>query len=169
MKRFSMLLYTGCLAAAIGCTPGAGAATLPDGVLRWTGAGVQVYACKRDGDHAAWAFERPDATLTDSSSRVEARHGAGPSWTSIDGSVVYGDVVTSVPSPVAGAVPWLVVRASRHEGAGSMSDIAFVLRTDTAGGAAPATGCDVAHDGTEARVPYKATYTFLAAPGQAVQ
>ena len=150
-------------AAMLACaSPPARAA---DTVLRWDATGVQVYQCKREGDHTAWAFIRPEATLTGVGGQVEARHGAGPSWTSPDGSVVYGTVLTSIPAPAAGAVPWLVLRASRHVGTGRMSGVAFVLRTDTDGGAAPPGGCDTGHDGAEARVPYRATYTFLIEPG----
>ena len=36
-----------------------------------------------------------------------------------------------------------------------------ILRVDTHGGVAPAPGCDAAHAGEEARVPYTATYLFL--------
>ena len=36
-----------------------------------------------------------------------------------------------------------------------------VLRIATNGGVAPAQGCDEAHSGQEARVPYTATYVFL--------
>ena len=161
MNRLSDVAVAGCLAATLGGASALQAAPAPEGVLRWTGTGVQVYACKRDGDHAAWALERPDAALTDATGQDEGHHGAGPSWKSIDGSVVYGTVLVSMPSPVAGSVPWLVLRASKHEGSGRMSAIAYVLRTDTQGGAAPATGCDPAHDGAETRVPYHATYTFL--------
>ena len=151
------------LAATLGGAPVARAALAPEGTLRWLGTGVQVYACQRDG---SWTFERPDATLTNDVGQNQGHHGAGPSWQALDGSVVYGTALVSIPSPRPGAVAWLVLRASKHEGSGQMSDVAYVLRTDTEGGAAPATGCDPAHDGAEARVPYHATYTFLLEPGK---
>ena len=141
--------------------PGAQAAATGNGVVRWTGTGVQIYACKRDGERFMWSFERPEATLADGSGRVEARHGAGPSWTAGDGSVVYGTVVMAVPAPTKGVVPWLVLRASKHDGAGLMSGVTYIFRTDTDGGAAPLAGCDASHDGDEVRIPYHAVYTFL--------
>ena len=38
-----------------------------------------------------------------------------------------------------------------------------IQRLDTAGGVAPSTGCDAAHEGTEARVDYSANYDFYGA------
>jgi len=140
---------------------GAQAATPVGGVVRWTGTGSQIYACKRDGEQFAWVLQRPDATLTDAGGRVQGRHGAGPSWTASDGSQVFGTMVTSVPAPVPGAIPWLVLRASRHAGDGLMSGVGYVLRTDTKGGVIPVGGCDISNEGGEKREPYRALYTFL--------
>jgi hypothetical protein len=42
-----------------------------------------------------------------------------------------------------------------------MSNIAYVVRTRTEGGVAPATGCDASHANTEIRVPYSAVYLFF--------
>ncbi len=165
MTKLCDVAIAGCLAATFGGASALHAAPAPEGVLRWIGTGVQVYDCKRNGDRAAWTLQRPDAALTDAAGQAEGHHGAGPSWKSTDGSVVYGTVMVSMPSPVAGSVPWLVLRASKHEGSGQMSNIVYVLRTNTEGGAAPATGCDPAHDGAETRVAYHATYTFLVEPG----
>ena len=44
---------------------------------------------------------------------------------------------------------------------GLLDKVAYVVRSGTAGGAAPATGCDAAHANAESRVPYSATYTFF--------
>ena len=159
-------LYTGLIGVLAICG-GAQAAESQPGVLRWNATGVQIYACKDAGGRAVWTFEHPEAVLVDETGRVVLHHGAGPSWTANDGSVLFGAVLTSVPSPDAGSVPWLVLRASKHEGAGLMTGVAFVLRTDTKGGVAPASGCDPAHAGAESRVPYTATYTFLVEPEQA--
>ena len=44
--------------------------------------GKQIYKC----DNGAWSKgSTPDATLYDMNSKLKARHGAGPSWTMIDG------------------------------------------------------------------------------------
>ncbi len=170
MGKWIWLAGAGCGAVALVCTAGllaprAQAATPVDGVMRWIGTGSQVYACKRDGERFAWTLQRPDALLTDVDGTVQGEHGAGPSWTATDGSKVFGTVVTSVPAPARGAIPWLVLRASQHIGSGLLSGVGYVLRTDTQGGAIPSTGCDAAHEGSEERRPYQATYTFLVEPG----
>jgi hypothetical protein len=130
-------------------------------VLSWHGSGTQVYACELRTGGYGWTFERPDATLSNSSGTTEAHHGAGPSWTATDGSKVVGKVIASMPSPAEGAVPWLALQASAHSGHGVLDSAAFILRTDTAGGVAPSSGCDEAHAGATVKVPYHATYSFV--------
>ena len=44
-----------------------------------------------------------------------------------------------------------------------MSKVAYVVRTRTEGGVAPATGCDASHADAEVRVPYSAVYLFFPA------
>jgi hypothetical protein len=44
-----------------------------------------------------------------------------------------------------------------------MAKADFIRRSDTHGGAAPATGCDTKHLGAISRVPYTAVYSFYAA------
>jgi hypothetical protein len=65
-------------------------------------------------------------------------------------------------TPDPSAIPWLVLRASSHQGKGRMEKIAWVQRVQTHGGLAPSGGCDSAHLGAMQRVPYTATYCFLA-------
>ena len=165
MSNWVWMVGAGSCVVVLACMPGTSpprAQGAPaTGVVRWVGTGSQVYACKREGDRFAWALQRPEATLTDAGGTLQGGHGAGPSWTALDGSTVFGAVVTVVPSPVPGAVPWLVLRASRHAGDGMMSDVGYVLRTDTEGGTVPISGCDPSRDGMEERRPYHATYTFL--------
>ena len=43
-----------------------------------------------------------------------------------------------------------------------MAQVVWVQRVRTRGGLAPSGGCDPAHLGAVARVPYAATYCFLA-------
>ena len=131
------------------------------GVLRWHGEGTQIYDCRKSDAGPAWVLRQPDATLTDADGRMRAHHGAGPSWTAADGSRVVGRVITTVPAPRAGAIPWLVLQADAHDGSGTLDGVTYVLRTETVGGVAPAGGCDGDHDGAVATVPYQATYTFL--------
>ena len=61
---------------------------------------------------------------------------------------------------VGGSVPWLLLKGISPTGSGLLSKVEFIRRSDTQGGAAPATGCDVQHAGELARVPYTATYSF---------
>ena len=134
-------------------------------ILTVKGDGVQIYTCKdaAGGSAAQWTPVAPDAKLLDASGKVVGTHGAGPFWKSVDGSLVKGQVVAKNNAPGAGDVPWLLLKASAHEGDGVMSKVESIRRTETHGGAAPNTGCDAQHLNTEVRVPYTATYTFYAA------
>ena len=132
-------------------------------ILTVQGDGVQIYACKDAGSGAQWTLVAPDAKLLDASGKVVGTHGAGPFWKSVDGSLVQGQVVAKNSAPGAGDVAWLLLKASAHEGKGLMSTVEYIRRTETHGGAAPATGCDGQHLNAELRVPYTATYTFYSA------
>jgi hypothetical protein len=140
---------------------------VPDGhslLLRAAARGVQIYTCKvKAADPAAfeWVLKAPDAELFDQSGAKIGRHYAGPTWESTDGSRVVGEVMQS--SPVQGAVPWLLLRAKSNQGAGTLASVKYIQRVDTAGGGAPSTGCDAAHEGAEARVDYSANYDFYGA------
>jgi Protein of unknown function (DUF3455) len=94
-------------------------------------------------------------------------HGAGPEWTSTDGSVVNGTKVQQANAPAAGAIPWLLLRASSTTGTGVFSNVTYVQRVNTSGGVAPATGCDAATSGTDTSVPYTADYYFFTGGGVA--
>jgi hypothetical protein len=131
------------------------------GVLRWHGEGTQIYDCRKSGAGPTWVLRQPDATLTDADGRMRAHHGAGPSWTAADGSRLVGRVITTIPAPRAGAIPWLVLETDAHDGSGTLDGVTYVLRTDTVGGVAPDGGCDGDHEGAVATVPYQATYSFL--------
>jgi hypothetical protein len=134
-------------------------------ILTVKGDGVQIYACKDAGSGAGaqWTLVAPDAKLLDPAGKVVGTHGAGPFWKSADGSLVKGQVVAKNNAPGAGDVPWLLLKASAHEGEGVMSKVEYIRRTETHGGAAPATGCDAQHLNVELRAPYTATYAFYAA------
>src|SRR4051812_26242882 len=135
--------------------------------------GNQIYTCTATaspsdaatdaaGTTYAWTFKAPQATLTDETCSQLAVHFAGPTWTNtMDGdmSSVIGMAIASSPSPTAGAIPWLLLRATSHQGTGRMfSDVTYIQRLDTAGGLAPTTGCDAAAVGTDKPVPYTASY-----------
>lgn len=123
--------------------------------------GVQIYACEARPAGHEWVFKGPEALLFDASGRQVGTHGAGPFWR-MGGSMVLGEVAATAPSPVAGAIPWLLLRVKQREGDGALAGTSFIRRIDTVGGVAPPReGCDAAHDGTVARMRYSAVYEFL--------
>jgi Protein of unknown function (DUF3455) len=125
--------------------------------------GVQIYSCSGPsgaaGGSPAWTFQAPEATLLDARGQIAGKHGAGPSWQSLDGSRVVGTKVEGA-TPDPAAIPWLLLRASSHAGAGRMADVTFVQRLQTSGGIAPSEGCSATTVGAVARVPYRAVYCF---------
>jgi hypothetical protein len=135
------------------------------------GIGMQVYTCTASGapdggvdggsTSYGWVLKAPDAMLYDATFAQVGTHGAGPNWTSSDGSVVNGSKVSQADAPAADAVPWLLLKGTSTSGSGVFSDITFVQRLQTAGGKAPATGCDATTVGAESRVSYAADYYFF--------
>jgi hypothetical protein len=129
--------------------------------------GVQVYACVPGAAPGvpAWAFQAPEATLSDRRGEYAGSHGAGPTWKALDGSSVVGAKVESA-TPDPAAIPWLLLRAASHGGErGRMADVTFVQRRDTSGGTAPSEGCSAGTVGAVARVPYRAVYCFYRSHG----
>ena len=107
-------------------------------------------------------LKQPDAVLYDSSFAQVGTHGAGPNWTStVDASVVNAARIAQAPSTATGAIAWLLLQTSSTTGTGVFSDITYVQRLNTAGGPAPATGCDATTAATETRIPYSADYYFF--------
>lgn len=125
------------------------------------GEGVQVYACRQSADGFAWRLTGPEATLLDPAGVKVGTHFAGPSWQANDGSTVVGEALASGRAPDAGSVPWLVLRAKSHSGAGRFASTAFIVRLRTKGGAAPLAGCDQKDVGATSRVAYSATYVLF--------
>ncbi|MFI5121094.1 MAG: DUF3455 domain-containing protein [Thermoanaerobaculia bacterium] len=128
--------------------------------------GVQIYECsasKADPTRFEWAFKAPEAELFDGHGKKIGKHYAGPTWESNDGSKVIGEVVAKDNGPDADAIPWLLLKAKATSGKGVFSQILSIQRLSTAGGKAPPAGCDKAQAGKEARIAYKARYTFFVA------
>ena len=124
--------------------------------------GVQIYTCgKNDAGAPTWVFKAPEAQLFDTAKTQIGKHYAGPTWEALAGGKVVGAVKANAPAPQAGSIPWLLLDIKSSEGAGVFNQAKAILRVDTHGGVAPAQGCDAAHAGEEARVPYTATYLFL--------
>jgi hypothetical protein len=135
--------------------------------------GMQIYNCAASagadaGTPAtyAWTFKAPDALLVDMDFTPVALHGAGPSWTSTDGSVVEAREIARADAPRAGAIPWLLLKEGQTSGPGVFSPVAFVQRINTAGGLAPTTGCDATTVDTLVRIPYSADYYFYVSINQ---
>jgi hypothetical protein len=74
---------------------------------------------------------------------------------------VVGEVVAKADAPEAGAIAWLLLRAKSHEGSGELTAVAFIRRSNTKGGVAPAIGCDADHLSEQARMRYSAEYQFF--------
>lgn len=126
--------------------------------------GVQIYACEATpNDPAAfvWTFKAPDAELLNVRGEVVGAHFAGPTWQANDGSAVVAAVAARADAPKGKAIPWLLLEAQSHTGAGAFATVTHIQRLDTVGGVAPRKGCDTNHAGDVARVPYKATYAFF--------
>ena len=144
----------------------AGSFDTPEGarvVLTAMGDGVQIYSCADSPGGIKWALKGPDAKLLDASGKVIGTHFAGPTWKLNDGGLVQGELLANKPAPDAGSIPWLLLRAKAGTASGSLASVAFIRRTETDGGLAPALDCQSASDaGKTVQVPYTATYTFYA-------
>jgi hypothetical protein len=125
--------------------------------------GVQIYRCLPSATATgtyAWSFIAPEATLFNARGRVAGHHFAGPTWQAVDGSKVVGTVLARAASPLPATIPWLLLGAVVTQAGETFEHVVYVQRLNTAGGAAPATGCSVDTADTEIRVPYTADYYF---------
>jgi hypothetical protein len=125
--------------------------------------GLQLYTCEAKEGGFAWAFKAPEANLFDTQGRQVGTHFAGPTWKLDDGSEVVGEVVAKADAVEPRAIQWLLLRAKSHQGSGALSAAAYIRRTETRGGVAPSTGCDVGHLSQQARMRYSAMYQFFSA------
>ena len=132
-------------------------------ILAAKGEGVQIYSCVAVQDGAKWTLQGPDAKLLDARDHQIGAHFAGPTWKLTDGSQVSGELVASQPSPDAGSVAWLLLRAKAGSATGKLAQVTFIRRTETHGGVPAANDCQKAGDvGKSVRVQYSATYAFYA-------
>lgn len=132
-------------------------------LLKALGKGKQIYACSaKPGDEGqfVWVLDRPQAELIDENGAVVGKHYKGPVWEAADGSKVGGQAQQRANAPHANAVPWLLLKAASHDGAGTFARVTYIQRVDTEGGMAPAAGCDKSNLGVEASADYQATYFF---------
>ena len=132
-------------------------------MLKALGRGKQIYECRGAAGKFEWVLETPQADLLDAQGKVIGRHFQGPTWQATDGSKVVGEVQQHANSPHAGAIPWLLLKAKSHEGAGTFARVTYIQRLNTVGGAAAPEGCDSGHAGKEIAVEYQADYYFYSA------
>lgn len=134
-------------------------------VLQVHATGSQIYVCQASADQKfSWTLKAPDAKLIDASGKEVGTHYAGPTWKHADGSEVVGKVVSRADAPETGAIPWLLLTATGHNGSGVLSGVTSIQRIHTKGGNPPVV-CDEAYKGAEAKVRYSADYYFYA-PGR---
>lgn len=162
-------------------------------LMRLHAVGTQNYVCLPESAanpySYRWTFQGPQATLflpgttvpvgTHYLSAVTPPNIGGlPTWQDAVGSKVWGTKVAASTDPAfvdPTAIPWLLLKAVAHSGAGPMSQVSYIQRLDTTGGLGPgqltntqpppetttcATGTDV---GKVAFVPYSADYFFYRA------
>jgi hypothetical protein len=144
--------------------------------------GTQNYVCLPSGAGVAWTLFTPQATLFSERGRQLTTHFFSPNpleagrperatWQdSEDTSTVWARATGMSLDPnfvAAGAIPWLRLQVKlvgaaegpRH--GDNLTETTFIQRVNTAGGAAPSTGCGVPTDiGNKAFVPYTADYIF---------
>ncbi len=160
----SILVGSGCATIALPDIP----ATLrpPAGqvvYLEALASGVQIYECMpkpAEPSTYEWTFRAPEAALVDRSGRSLGKHYAGPTWESVDGSTVVGEVKARDPGPNQSAIPWLLLGAKATTGEGTFGQAKSIQRVQTVGGVAPSEPCSAANAKQVVRVPYTATYYF---------
>ena len=155
--------------------------------LKGEATGTQNYVCVPGASGPAWKFVGPRATLfvrtpwvrgealfqvsTHFLSTNPGDNTARPTWmSSFDSSMVWGKAIadTADPAYVApGAIPWLLVQAAGVQpgpmGGTALSQTTYIQRVKTAGGVAPAAGCDELNYGKQVLVPYTTDYYFYRA------
>lgn len=152
------------------------------------GVGTQNYICQPSSSigKVAWTLFTPQATLFSDQGEQLITHFFSPNpeepilspfgigivrvaWQdSRDSSTVWGRLVESSSDSnfvTPGAIPWLLIEKVGTQagptGGGALLITTFIQRLNTAGGAAPSTGCDLPTDiGRKAFVPYSADYFF---------
>ena len=170
--------FAGAAAISAGCatSPSLTLPAVPDNLrapagqritLEAQATGVQIYECnvsKSDPARFEWIFKSPQAVLYDGAGKEIGKHYAGPTWELNDGSKAVGEAIARDDGPDPNAIPWLLLKAKSASGDGVLGKTQSVQRLRTVGGKAPAPGCTREQAGSEARMPYKATYYFYALP-----
>lgn len=130
---------------------------VPEGnkvALRAYAAGVQIY--RWDGGKWVPVAPRADLFADAAGTGLIGTHFGGPTWRSLSGSEVKGEVRDRCTADPA-AVQWLLLNAVSSEGPGIFDGITFIQRINTVGGL-PSTPGSVVDEITE--VPYSTEYVF---------
>ncbi|TFZ01021.1 DUF3455 domain-containing protein [Ramlibacter henchirensis] len=134
--------------------------------METVGAGEITYACRAKAGMPGqfdWAFEGPDARLTDRSGKVVGRYFGPPAtWENVDGSRVTATQIAVYPA-AAGSIPLQLVKADPAGGNGALNGTTYIQRVATQGGVAPAASCTQANVGAKQVVKYQADYIFYKA------
>ncbi len=135
-------------------------------VDRLAARGVQIYECRAkpgEASSAQWVQLRGEAELFDTQGKGAGKHyfSGGPLWEALDGSKFLGSIKARADAPQASAVPWLLVSTRSVGGEGRFSKITSLQRVNTAGGIAPASGCETKTLGATERVPFTADYVLF--------
>jgi hypothetical protein len=103
--------------------------------------GKQIYKC----ENGAWSRgSTPDATLYDMNLNLRIRHGAGPSWTMVDGEgaiKAVGATAIHFAAPDGVSIDWLKLDVDKASRTGAFSDVGVIQRLYTGAGKAPSTAC----------------------------
>jgi uncharacterized protein DUF3455 len=103
--------------------------------------GKQIYNC----ENGAWAkSSTPNATLYDMNSNLKIRHGAGPSWTTVDGKSTIkaiGQSAIHFAPPDGVSIDWLKLDVDNASRKGEFSDVGIIQRLYTGAGNVPVTPC----------------------------
>jgi Protein of unknown function (DUF3455) len=154
--------------------------------------GTQDYQCRANATGFGWAFTGPRANLFTYYTNVAGTHfnlqgtpqsgtpADGPRWKFADGTQLRGRVIASAPGRTSADIPVLLLRAeyesfrtnntsitpsSPFSSSYVVQNAAYIQRTQTSGGVAPAaSACSAATVGTVAQVPYSALYLLLSPP-----
>jgi hypothetical protein len=131
----------------------------------WHAIGSQIYECRAsDKGGWAWVFVAPEANLFNQKDEKVGTHGAGPSWTALDGSKTVGVVKARVDAESPANIPQLLLTAKSTGAPGKMATVTSVQRLNTEGGTASTTGCAVQADaGKRVKEGYTADYVFFTA------
>lgn len=128
--------------------------------------GDQVFECKPADNGYAWSFTAPDVTFYEDGRSVATQTTPNLWESSSDRSGVVG-WIRSTQGAGDNALPWALLGARPTSDSGMFAGVTSIQRVNTAGGAAPLTGCDAGAVGSELRVPFTAEYYFYKRRGVA--